>query len=207
MARPPSNDIAHEQVTDHWIRKRITNGRLPLASTGELDAVGGMTADDRDLGLAYAQMAARGNQAAGERAITLLQRAEHTGSEAIRDHELHAQLGFLDQMSGQANAAVEEYQMALESDPNNSLAAGDLAVLKAGQRQYADATRLWKAVFDHDPAQLGAGMNLAVVECGEGERAAALQTLDRLLEFSPDNQKAKALAREIRADSQKCRAH
>jgi hypothetical protein len=50
-------------------------------------------------------------------------------------------------------------------------------------------------------------MNLAVVECGEGERAAALQTLDRLLEFSPDNQKAKALAREIRADSQKCRAH
>ena len=207
MARPPSNDIAHEQVTDHWIRKRITNGRLPLASTGELDAVGGMTADDRDLGLAYAQMAARGNQAAGERAITLLQRAEHTGSEAIRDHELHAQLGFLDQMSGQANAAVEEYQMALESDPNNSLAAGDLALLKAGQRQYADATRLWKAVFDHDPAQLGAGMNLAVVECGEGERAAALQTLDRLLEFSPDNQKAKALAREIRADSQKCRAH
>ena len=22
MARPPSNDIAHEQVTDHWMQKR-----------------------------------------------------------------------------------------------------------------------------------------------------------------------------------------
>ena len=97
--------------------------------------------------------------------------------------------------------------MALEADPNSSLAAGDLALLKASQHQYADASRLWKAVFDHDPAQLGAGMNLAVVECGLGERAAALATLDRLLEFAPDNQKAKALALRIRAGGQECSAH
>ena len=76
MARPPSNDIAHELVTDHWIRKHISNSRLPLAATGELETVGGMIADDRDLGLAYAQIAARGNQAAGQRAMTLLERAE-----------------------------------------------------------------------------------------------------------------------------------
>jgi len=207
MARPPSNDIAHEQVTDHWIKKRISNARLPLATTGDLQAVGGIVADDRDLGLAYAQMASRGNQAAGERAMALLERAEHSESGARRDHELHAQLGFLDQMSERSAAAVEEYQMALEADPNSSLAAGDLALLKAGQHQYADASRLWKAVFDHDPAQLRAGMNLAVVECGLGERAAALATLDRLLEFAPDNQKAKALALRIRAGGQECSAH
>ncbi|MGB6687330.1 MAG: cytochrome c3 family protein, partial [Terracidiphilus sp.] len=56
MARPPSNDIAHEQVTDHWIRKRVSEERLPLATSGDLVAVGGFTAGDRDLGLAYAQM-------------------------------------------------------------------------------------------------------------------------------------------------------
>jgi predicted CXXCH cytochrome family protein len=207
MARPPSNDIAHEQVTDHWIKKRISNSRLPLATTGDLEAVGGIVADDRDLGLAYAQMAARGNQAAGERAMTLLGRAEHSESGARRDHELHAQLGFLDQVGGNSAAAVEEYQMALEADPNSSLAAGDLALLKAGQHQYADASRLWKEVFEHDPAQLGAGMNLAVVECGLGERAVSLAILDRLLEFAPDNQKAKALALRIRAGSQECGAH
>ena len=207
MARPPSNDIAHEQVTDHWIKKRISNSRLPQAATGELETVGGMIADDRDLGLAYAQMAARGNQAAGERAMMLLERAEHTESGARRDHELHAQLGFLDQLSGKADVAVEEYQIALGADPYDSLAAGDLALLRAGQHQYADALRLWKTVFDHDPAQLGAAMNLAVVECGLGERAAALATLDRLLEFAPDNQKAKAVAREIRAGSRKCVVH
>jgi predicted CXXCH cytochrome family protein len=204
MARPPSNDIAHEQVTDHWIRKRISNQRLPLATSGELEPIGGMILDDRDLGLAYGQMAARGNQAAGERAMTLLQRAEHTESGARRDHELHAQLGFLDQVSGKPAAAIEEYQMALEADPYSSLAAGDLALLRAGQHQYAEAAVLWKAVFDHDPTQLGAAMNLAVVECVLEEKSVALATLDRLLDFSPDDQKAKDLAQAIRAGTQKC---
>jgi hypothetical protein len=50
-------------------------------------------------------------------------------------------------------------------------------------------------------------MNLAVVECGLGERAVSLAILDRLLEFAPDNQKAKALALRIRAGSQECGAH
>jgi predicted CXXCH cytochrome family protein len=206
MARPPSNDIAHEQVTDHWIKKRVSNDRLPLAASGELEAVGGMIADDRDLGLAYAQMAQRGNQQAGERAISLLERAERTESGARHDHELHAQLGFLRQLSGKPAAAAEEYQMALEADPNSALAAGDLALLRAEEHQYAEASRLWKQVFDHDPSQLGAGMNLAIVECGLGERGAALATLDRLLLFSPDDEKAKTMAGEIRAGSPKCGA-
>ncbi len=204
MARPPSNDIAHEQVTDHWIKKRISNQRLPLVESGELEPVGGATADDRDLGIAYAQMAARGNQAAGQRALTLLQRAEHTENGATRDHELHEQLGFLEQMNRQPAAAIEEYQMALEADPTCSLAAGDLALLKANQHQYSEASRLWKLVFDHDPAQTKAGMNLAIVECGVGQGAAALTTLERLLEFSPDDGTAKALDLAIRSGSQKC---
>jgi predicted CXXCH cytochrome family protein len=204
MARPPSNDIAHEQVTDHWIKKRISKERVPLASSGELEPVGGMIAGDRDLGLAYAQMAERGNQQAGERAISLLERAKSTESGARHDHELHAQLGFLKQLSGKPAAAVEEYQMALDADPDSSLAAGDLALLRAGQHQYAEASRLWEQVFEHDPSQLGAGVNLAIVECGMGERGAAFATLDRILEFSPDDQKAKAMAGEIRSGSQKC---
>ena len=146
-----------------------------------------------------------GNQQAGERAISLLERAEHTESGARHDHELHAQLGFLRQLSGEKAAAAEEYQMALEADPNSSLAAGDLALLRAEQHQYAEASRLWKQVFDHDPSQLGAGMNLAVVECGLGKRSDALATLDRILEFSPDDEKARAMAGEIRSGSSKMR--
>lgn len=204
MARPPSNDIAHEQVTDHWIKKRISNERLPLATSGELEAIGGMSADDRDLGLAYAQMAARGNRAAGQRALALLQGAEHSEKDARADHELHAHLGFLEQMNGQPAAAAEEYQLALQADPYEPLAGGDLALLEAGQHRYTEATRLWKTVFEHDPSQLSAGLNLAIVECGLGDRNGALATLARLLEFSPDNEQAKKQAEGIRSDSRKC---
>jgi tetratricopeptide (TPR) repeat protein len=207
MARPPSNDIAHEQVTDHWIKRRISKEPMPPATGGDLEAVGGVIADDRDLGLAYAQMAERGDRQAGERAISLLDRAEHTESGARRDHELHEQLGFLNQLAGKPASAGEEYGIALEADPDSSLAAGDLALLKAEKHEYVEASGLWKQVFDHDPSQLGAGMNLAIVECGMGEQGAALATLERILEFSPDDAKAKAMVREICEGKQKCGAH
>lgn len=204
MARPPSNDIAHEQVTDHWIRKQVSQTRLPLAATGSLLAVGGVAADDRDLGLAYAQMAARGDEAAGRQAMTLLAKAEKQAGGASDDHELHAQLGFLEQMDGQTGAAAAEYRRALASDPYDALAAGDLALLDVGAHEYGEAVRLWQGVFEHDPAQQAAGMNLAVVECAEGEQTAALQTLNRLLEFAPDDSKARALATQIRDGGQAC---
>ena len=208
MARPPSNDIAHEQVTDHWIRKQVSETRLPLATTGPLVAVGAAAVDewdqDRDLGLAYAQMAARGDQAAGRQAMTLLEKAEKEAGGAAGDHELHTQLGFLEQMDGEASAAAAEYRQALTANPYDALAAGDLAVLDAGKHDYGEAVRLWQGAFAHDPAQRAAGMNLAVVECAEGERTAALETLGRLLEFAPDDGQARALAGKIRAGGRDC---
>lgn len=208
MARPPSNDIAHEQVTDHWIRKQVSETRLPLATSGPLVAVGGAVMDardpDRDLGLAYAQMAARGDEAAGRQAMTLLEKAEKQAGNAASDHELHTQLGFLEQMDGQASAAAAEYRQALAADPYDALAAGDLALLDAGAHEYGEALRLWQGVFAHDPAQRAAGMNLAVVECAEGERTAALETLNRLLKYVPDDGQARTLAGKIRAGGRGC---
>ncbi len=204
MARPPSNDIAHEQVTDHWIRKRVSQERSPLATSGELVTVGGMAADDRDLGLAYAQMAARGDQAAGERAMELLRRAETQSAGAKKDYDLHAQLGFLDQMDGQSDEAAKEYRQALEEDAFNSLAAGDLALIEAQRHNSLEAIRLWGDVFAHDPSQLEAGMNLAVTECAQGERDEAVATLERMLMFSPDDGLARSFAAEIRAGRREC---
>jgi predicted CXXCH cytochrome family protein len=206
MARPPSNDIAHEQVTDHWIKKRVTQQRLPLATSGDLVVVGGFPAADRDLGLAYAQMAARGDRQSGLRALELLQSAEKQSSDAPGDHELHAQLGFLDQLNGDTQQAAEEYRKALIADSNDSLAAGNLALIQAGQHHYSEAIGLWDSVFGHDPAQSSAGLNLAVVQCRTGQRTAALATLERLLAFSPDNGRAQAMAADIRSGKQSCGA-
>ncbi len=204
MARPPTNDIAHEQVTDHWIRKRVSSEPGPKIAGGELEAVEPLPVDDRDLGLAYAELAVQGDRSAGERAMTLLKRAEHHGNETRSDHELHADLGFLEQMNGQRTAASEEYEMALHANPYDWLAAGDLALLDAENHRYSDAVQLWERVFEHDPAQLGAGMNLATVECGIGEKKIAEDTLERILEFSPDDQKARDLLTGIRSNRQNC---
>lgn len=204
MARPPSNDIAHEQVTDHWIKKRVSRERLPLATSGELVTVGGMASSDRDLGLAYAQMAARGDQAAGARAIGLLEKAEVQSGAGRDDFDVHAQLGFLEQLDGQKDKAAREYQRALAMDGFDSLAAGDLALLEVRQHHTAEAIQLWRGVVEHDPSQVKAGMNLAVVECSVGERDAALATLERIRLFSPDDDQARSFEAQIRAGEQSC---
>lgn len=204
MARPPSNDIAHEQVTDHWIRKHVSQDKLPLFTTGDLVAVGGFAAGDRDLGLAYAQMAERGDRQAGTRAVTLLLHAEKQADGAPHDHQLHAELGFLAQVAGQPQAAEEEYRRALKADANDSLAAANLALIEAQQKHLPEAIKLWDSVFSRDPAELGAGLNLAVVECESGQRTAAEQTLARVLVFAPDNARARTMLEALRSGRQAC---
>ncbi len=204
MARAPSSDIAHEQVTDHFIRKHPNQKQVTPEPGSELEVVGGFIAADRDLGLAYAQMADRGDAKAATRAIDLLRRAEKEDRGASNDAEVHARLGFLEQVSGHPQQAASEYRRALAANPADSLALGDLALIQAQQHQYAEAVRLWQAAFNDDPVQVNAGLNLAVVECQTGNRDGALSALDRLLTFDPDDGKARSLAAEIKSGKAKC---
>jgi tetratricopeptide (TPR) repeat protein len=213
MPRATANDIAHEQVTDHSIpRVPGTVGKSVSSSSvaGRLVAVGskaGVPGDtsDRDLGLAYALAASRGDRAAGETAFGLLKRAElQPGAE--EDAQMHEQLGFLEQMSGDGAAAAREYGLALAADSHDAVAAGNLALLKVRNREYEEAISLLERSFDEDPVELKAGMNLALVECGVGRKEAALGVLERILEFSPDDGAARELARGIRTGSHGCGA-
>jgi tetratricopeptide (TPR) repeat protein len=209
MPRSPSDDIAHEQVTDHRIPRipaaipqKSANPSGPFVSIGTEPGAAG-PASDRDLGLAYALAASRGDRHAGEQAIVLLTRAEAQPS-ASADAPLHEQLGFLHQLAGDKDAAARDYQAALVADAHDSIAAGDLALLKAGDHQYAEAVALWQRAFAEDPVQLKAGMNLAIVECGLGRKEAALGTLERILTFSPDDGKARELLRGIQSGNHSC---
>jgi tetratricopeptide (TPR) repeat protein len=213
MPRATADDIAHEQVTDHRIP------RIPRSPAAKEQAVSGSDAgalvaigtaagvagesSGRDRGVAYALEALRGDQAAGERAMELLREAEALpGSNG--DWELHERLGFLDQLAGDKDAAAREYELALAANAYDSVAAGDLALLKAGDRQYAAAIELLGRAFQEDPVQLKAGMNLAIMQCGLGKKEAALGTLDRILVFSPDYGQARDFAQEIRSGRNGC---
>jgi tetratricopeptide (TPR) repeat protein len=220
MPRATANDIAHEQVTDHRIPRIAVNreGRSagPETRMGTLVAVparpdsgsetkNGHPGEDpsRDLGLAYALRASRGDKSALDRALALLRAAEEQPS-ADGDEELHAQLGFLNQLLGQSQVAEKEYGRALALNSKNAFAAGNLGLLEVGERKYAAALGLWEQAYRDDPVQLKTGLNLATVQCGLGQKEAALATLARLLEFSPDNGQGRALERSIRSGERRC---
>ncbi len=196
-------------MTDHRIQvPSVTtlqglNGG-PSAHSGELIAVRG-TASERDLGIAYSQLALRGDRQAGTRALQLLHRAETDPSAAsLPDPDLHTQLGFLEQLGGNSAAAATEYRMALANNPFDATAMGNIALIDAQAGDLSAAAKLWASVFDHDPTQRAAAFNLASTECQLGDGPAAKQVLDRVLLFSPDNRQARQLAAAIADGSHPC---
>lgn len=204
MPRSKSEDVAHEQVTDHRIQIPGKTAVEHQGAAGTLTPIGREEAGDRELGLAYAQMAHRGDRASGERAQILLRKSETLESATAKDPDLYTELGFLEQESGDFRSADREYRAALAADPNDATARGDLAVLFAETGDYVTAVRLWQQVFDGDPAQSAAGYNLALGQCRLGRKADAKATLQRLLLFAPDNQKARELAAALANGAAKC---
>ena len=204
MPREKSGDVAHEQVTDHRIQRRPTILLDQAAAhTGDLTVVGGGSASDRALGLAYFQFAQGGDEQAGRRAMQLLQQAERRGGEE-GDPDLHTALGFMDQVAGDRQAAVREYQAALRANPADSVAVGDLAILqaRAGDPKAAIAGLRW--VSEHDPGDTSASLDLALIECAIGDPRTAKAVLEHLLEFSPDDGKARQALASIESKPEHC---
>jgi len=207
MPRQATEDIAHEQVTDHRIQRvpglAIESSKPP---SKEIVTIDNLPATARDYGLAYAQMALQGDPFATEQAMRYLKEAEQSDAKEL-DAELHAQLGFLAQRTGDKSLATKEYEAALKADPHKSAAAGDLAILRAQNGDLTDAIALWQSAFREDPVQLAAGYDLAVVECSQGNAPAAVDALNRVLLFSPDNTRAHAFLIAIRSGTQRCGQH
>ena len=205
MPREETEDIAHEQVTDHRIQIAGKPYASPFAGE-ELVAIGGAHPSVRDEGIAWAQLALRGDRAAGERAMRLLVEAEKSDAGQARDGALHTELGFLEQMSGDRARAKAEYEAALRADAYNETAASDLAVLEAQSGDFAAALPLWKSVFEHDPGASAAGIDLAVAECRAAGKDAAEATLRRVLLFSPDNDAARKFLLALEGGERACSA-
>jgi predicted CXXCH cytochrome family protein len=204
MPRERTEDVAHEQVTDHRIQRRpVSTLNQAAAHTGDLTVVGGGAASDRDLGLAYFQLAEHGDEQAGQKAMLLLQQAERRGEEQP-DPDLHTALGFLEHLSGDRPTAMREYQAALRANPANSVAAGDLAILQASAGDAKSAVAGLRWVSENDPGDTAASMDLAMIECAIGDPQAATMALQHLLEFSPDDGKARQELAAIESKRERC---
>ncbi len=187
-------DISHEQATDHDI-ERVPAHAATTAKTwvpGEaMVPVGKVTVGDREVGLAYAQRAQKGDRLAGERALRLLQQAEAAGAD---DPQVHVNLGFLEQVAGYSAAARREYAAALREDPFSAAALVNRAVLDANGGDLAEAVRLLDRLVRADPSQTLAGLNLAQLECRAGEADRARTLVETLRVVNPDDPGLRAFA-------------
>jgi tetratricopeptide (TPR) repeat protein len=184
-------DISHQQVTDHDIEARPADRPLQLAGMTDevkLVPVGDVEAGDREYGLAYAQLAERGDRHAARTALELLAKvAQSLPAGSAPDVDVSVRLGYLWQIAGDKEKARAAYADALLANPYEPTALANLAVLDASAGQVQQGVRLLKRLIHDDPSRSAAGLNLAFIECKLGDGEDARELIQRLTTFNPDD--------------------
>jgi hypothetical protein len=202
MPRMDSADITHTVVTDHRIVRAPLADRPRATPLGRLAPFGAAHADARDLGLAYGEVALRGNAFAAREALRLLEGARQQHPD---DADVLTRLGYLYQASGDAHAAAQYYEQVLARDPDRAVVAANLGVFYAGRGMVRQALELWRNAFDRNPQLSEIGVNLGRVLCGIGDGDGARAALERVLRHNPDL----SIARQALTDvvQRGCRRH
>jgi hypothetical protein len=163
MPKAPPSDAAHSVTTDHGIR-RIEDAPRPLPRARDLAAIVG-AADDRALGLAYAEIH-------DPRAATYLKLARPADAEVLLRQAV---------LETNPKRAAALYEGVLRADPRRPAALVNLGALYAAQSRFQEAARLWERALEANPAIEGAALNLAQVY----PAARARPVLERYLQFNP----------------------
>ncbi len=168
-------DGGHGVLTDHSIPSGATRAASP-ASRDLIAFLG--TADDRALGLAYAQ-------AGDPRARDYLLRVKPADAQVLLR---------LAALEPDGNRSIALYQSALRMNPSQIVAMVNLGVLYAKAGRIDEAAHLWEKALEANPATEEAVINLAQVVTADKARALLL----RYLQFNPDSVAAKARLNAIR---------
>jgi predicted CXXCH cytochrome family protein len=194
MPRRDSADISHTEVTVHQIG--LPSHETPRSDTADepvrLKPFGAISSDGgaRELGLAYVEIVPRGGTFGESEARRLLTEAARARP---NDALVLARLAFLEQSRGNRTAAEAGYRRALALDATLATAAANLGVLIAQRGDLTEAIALWRPAFERNPDMIDLGVNLALGQCLGGDRDGATSVLHRILRFSPDSHKARAL--------------
>jgi len=193
MPRLESADIRHTVVTDHRIPRIPQAVRPRTSEVGKLVQFGNPNPDARDLGLAYGQVALRGDAFATRESLRLL---EHAQQQHPNDAEVLSRLGFLYQTRGDPARAQEYYERAFKNDPDRAVAANNLGVFYARRGNLPRSLELWRNTFDKNPHLSETGLNLSMALCAIADAEQAKAVLLRVLKHNPDF----GAAREALAD-------
>jgi predicted CXXCH cytochrome family protein len=186
MPRMESADISHTVVTDHRIvRQRSTDPPRP-STVGRLIPFGEIPSGPsgpRELGLAYGEVALRGDAFAAGEAMRLLEQARQQYPE---DADVLTRLGYLYQARGDLDRAEQAYAQALKLDPQRAVVAGNAGVFAARRGLLTQSLALWRAAFDTHPQLSEIGVNISRALCAQGDATGATTVLQRVLRHNPD---------------------
>jgi cytochrome c-type biogenesis protein CcmH/NrfG len=197
MPRNPPSDIEHVVFTDHSIRRRpasSSGGTVPRIDA-DLVPFGGGEAGTRDLGLAYAMVGLRENNAVYlDRAFQLLKKAT---SEGAADSLALAYLAqFYRERKDDAHA-LPLYESVWRMDPAQSAVAAALGAYRMQYGKLDEAIRFWNQALANSPALLLVRVNLAEALLRTGRPEEAQAVLRKALEFNPAFQPARDLLNRI----------
>jgi hypothetical protein len=147
-------DGGHGVLTDHSIPRRTPNRARTAPRSWRLDSFSGFAAGDRELGLAYAEVALRTGDArkAAEAQRLLLK--------APPDAEVLLKVAYLAQRRGESARAVELYREVLQLDPNSVTAMVNLGTLTGEAGKLGEAVALWREALERNPCLTEAATNL-----------------------------------------------
>jgi predicted CXXCH cytochrome family protein len=184
MRHTGAENIPHVAWTDHRIlRSPGSSGNgTEHPQSAELSPVFSPGATKRDLAMAYYRALLEGNPSVEPKAWKLLQeQRDAMGSDAAA---LDA-FGLLSAEHGDSHGAEEAFRKVLKLDPHDLTALSNLGTLEAKQGRLKSSLALLQTAFEANKDITGLAMNLARVQCMDGDAAGARATLDAALVYGP----------------------
>jgi DNA-directed RNA polymerase subunit alpha len=119
--------------------------------------------------------------------------------EAASRAEYSFQVGCIWADRGDALSAIEYFERAVDMDPHHSRALFWLAAENCLRGNDAEAIRLYEQSLSKPPHYLGALLNLGLLYEDDENYTAAAFCFNRVIEFDPNNERARLYLRDIEA--------
>jgi predicted CXXCH cytochrome family protein len=184
MPHTTANDIAHVAWTDHRILARppIPETTVDSTATSTLKPIFSPGATQRDLGMAYYKAWLNGNRVEGAKAWSIL---NPLAPSLQNDVPALNALGILGTGRNDYKSATADFRRVLTLQPHNLTALSDLAVILAKQGHINRSEKMLQLAFTRNQDVVGLAMNLARIECMQGDVAGVQSTLRTSLLYNP----------------------
>ena len=205
MRRTGAENIPHVAWTDHRILRISAPRTSPSDHVGlpELQPIFSPGASQRDMAMAEYQLLLEGDRAYETPARKLLSELKDSIG---NDKAALDAWGNLSAEHGDFPSAEEAFRHVLKLDPEDLTALSNLGTLQAKQGNLAESAHLLSEAFEKNNDIAGLAMNLARVQCAQGDPHAAQNTLQTALVYNPNLDDLRRLNDLIKEKPEDCSA-